>query len=61
MGAEEANFKEESSFQSCIACLQKDRMGLRIDGFPANSTDVHVVGRQEIISASDTVAEAMIP
>lgn len=36
-------------------------MGLRIDGFPANSTDVHVVGRQEIISASDTVAEAMIP
>lgn len=59
--ATEEDVEQESGFQNGGACLWEDRWGLPMDGFPASSTDGHVVGRLETIGASDTVAEATIP
>lgn len=60
VGAEEACSKEEL-FPECVGCLLKDRGMTYLLMFPANSTDGCIVGLQETISASDTVAEAPIP
>lgn len=57
----EEDVEQESGFQNHVACLWEDRWDLPVDGFPASSTDGHVVGRLETICASDTVAEATIP
>ena len=61
MDAEETCSKEKL-FPGYVGCQLK-RMGcdLPINAFPANSTDGSTVGRREMISASDTVAEATIP
>lgn len=45
----------------CSHVYRRTGCDLPIDGVPANHTDGDVVGRQETISASDTVAEATIP
>lgn len=57
----EEDVEGERGFQNGVACLWEDRWDLPVDGFPAGSTDGHVVGRLETIGASDTVAEATIP
>lgn len=52
VGAGEACSKEESRFQSVQDVCGRTGCDLPVDGFPASSTDGHIVGCPETIGAS---------